>query len=98
MKKYQDFKFGTLLYQIRECVKSYRALLAVRYYFVRIYRHDRYTLKGPGVESTPLDVSRDNFADFLFRAPHFRDFFFSRVLRNFSGYFRKNRAYRSEVT
>ena len=38
---------------------------------------------GGGVESTPLDVSHDNFF---------------RVLRNFWRYFRKNQAYRSEVT
>ena len=30
---------------------------------------------GGGGWNPPLDVSRDNFADFFLRAPRFRDFF-----------------------
>ena len=37
------------------------------------------TLKGPGggggAESAPLNVSRDNFTEFFFRAVSFHDFF-----------------------
>ena len=45
----------------------------------------------------PLDVSRDNFAEFFFTHRAFATLFF-RVLRNFWRYFRTNWAYRSEVT
>ena len=55
---------------------------------------------GGGVESTPppLDVSRDNSAEFFSRAPRFRDFFLLSLAQLLTLFLEKSGVYRSEVT
>ena len=53
---------------------------------------------GGGVESTPPSTFRAIISQKFFPAHRAFVTFFFRVLRNFWCYFRKNRAYRSEVT
>ena len=44
---------------------------------------------GGGAESAPLDVSRDNFAEFFFRAASFHDFFSLKSCATFGAIFGK---------
>ena len=62
-------------YSIR-CIKRWQRMKVGRSHN-RCLPHFNPNQTGGGWNPSPLDVSRDNFAEYFFRAPRFRDFFLS---------------------